>query len=119
SSMLQISEVRRVLLLSTNEPEVSVLGSMLEDRVKLTNARSIPEMARLLADGTYDALLCDWRLDEGTWRHALETVRDQDPDLPTVVLCPTAEEYEWLEALEGGAFDLLAAPWLQSGLLMV
>ena len=117
--MMQISELRRVLLLSTGEPEILALREMLEDRVHLTTARNLQEMVSLLDDCEFDALLCDWQLGQANWRHALAAVRETDPDLPTIVLCPTAEEYEWLEALEGGAFDLLAAPWHQSSLLVV
>ena len=109
--MQQASKYRQILLLSSDARETSVLIDILQRHVALTNASSVVEMMALLPGNVYDALLCDWRFDGGTWRDVITLLKEHDPSLPVIVLSPAGGEYEWLEALDSGAFDLLAAPW--------
>jgi DNA-binding NtrC family response regulator len=109
--MEQPNKNRRVVLLSSDARERSVLADLLRPFIDINHVSSVAGMMALLTDDVYDALLCDWCFDNGTWRDAINLIKEHDLALPVVVLSAVGEEYEWLEALDDGAFDLLAAPW--------
>jgi len=108
----------QVLLLS-NEKESAVLEQLLTEHVALTPVHSLPELVSMLEDNDYDALFCASYFHAGTWNDAIKEVRKIHPDLPVIVLSSSAEEREWLEALDAGAFDLLAPPYHARSLLAV
>lgn len=72
-----------------------------------------------LQGNTYDVVLCGWSFDGSTSKDVLRQVQQQYPDLPVVVFCRTGGEVEWIKVLEAGAFDLLAAPYGEPGVLPV
>jgi len=53
------------------------------------------------------------------WKHLLDRIRAQRLDTQLILTSRTAAEREWLEALQVGAFDLLAKPYLKSEVLRV
>ena len=107
----------RTLLLGFEEAEARALTALLERLASFETAQTIPEMLRLAARQDFDALLCAWSFPAGTWRDALREIRIVEPELLTVVVCRTGQEAEWLEALDAGAFDLLAAPYSESAVV--
>jgi len=112
-------EYPNVLLLSTDTIETTVLQQALRKHVILTRADNLSDAMFLLEGGGYDAFFCAWSFHAGTWMEALETVREWQPDLPVIILSRTAEEREWLQVLEAGAFDLLVPPFEKEELLAV
>lgn len=108
-----------VLLLSTDKTEVAVLQQILREHVILTPASNLPEVTFLLESNGYDALFCAWSFHSGTWHDALEKVRKCQPDLPVIILARIAEEKEWVQVLEAGAFDLLVSPYQERVVLAV
>ena len=113
------SELRKVLLLSSDEVETAFLQEMLNESVTVTVTRKLSETLARLDEGSHDVFFCDWRFGRGTWREALERVQDRDPLMPAIVILPAGEEYERLEVLEAGAFDLLALPWRRMAVIAV
>ena len=107
----------KILFLSGEDAEAGVLEEILSERAILTCARNLRQLKVLLEQGEYDALLCSWFFDLGTWKNALEEVQQRDPDLPVIVLSRTAGEPELVAVLEAGAFDLLVPPYRQQALL--
>jgi DNA-binding NtrC family response regulator len=106
-----------ILLLSNDESERTTMEQVIGGYATLTFADCIAAIEDLLQDGSYDAFLCSWVFQEGVWRDALRNLQRNYPDLPVIVLSRTGGEKEWLEVLEAGAFDLLAAPY-HPGLVM-
>ena len=123
----------RVLLLSSPESECAVsLQQALAPHVEFTPAHSLAECLRQVAEvgcsakrgarspaerlsqkqgSGFDAFLCEWCYQEGTWKEAVEAIRRQAPELPVIVVCRTGGESEWIEVLQAGAFDMISAPF--------
>jgi len=128
-----------VLLLSGPESECAIsLQQALAPHVEFTNARSLAEcirqlerlgrfeesrgarpVARLREEkfSGFDAFLCEWCYEGGTWREAVELIRRRVPELPVIVVCRTGGESEWVEVLQAGAFDLISAPFSEREVL--
>lgn len=109
----------KVLLLTSDEEEASILLKILGNYALLVRAKNLSEMSRRLEEEGCDLLLCAWVFYRSFWNGALQEVRERYPDLPVVILSRTGGEREWLEVLEAGAFDLLGIPCQKSALLSV
>lgn len=129
----------QVLLLSSPESECAIsLQQALAPYVEFTAARSLAECLRQLERSAYsearaggwsgaqlrqektsgfDAFLCEWCYQGGTWREAVELIRRRIPELPVIVVCRTGGEAEWIEVLQAGAFDLISAPFSEEEVL--
>jgi len=114
--MLRVPEV---LLLACDADERAILQKILGLHAELTCVCTPEEMAGRLEQAKYDALFCARSLSMGSWREVLEEVRQFYPQLPVIIVSRTADEREWLEILEAGAFDLLTPPYHQRALLYV
>ena len=113
--MLRVPEV----LLICDADERTILQKVLEPHAELTCAYTPEEMCEQLERASYDALFCARSLSMGSWREVLEEVRQFYPHLPVIIVSRTADEQEWLEVLEAGAFDLLGPPYYERVLLSV
>jgi len=102
----------QVLLVSGGRE--SGLQEILRRRADLTEAGSVPEMVRELAEREFDVIVCEPEFSEGTWREALRELQARRVAAPAIVVSQTSgvDEgiEEWAEVLEAGAFDLLLAP---------
>ena len=115
---MKVFRVPEVLLLCDVD-EKAILQKVLEPHAELTCVCSPEEMFEQLERASYDALFCARSLSMGSWREVLEEVRQFYPQLPVIIVSRTADEREWLEILEAGAFDLLTPPYHQRALLYV
>ena len=114
-----MSSQPKVLIISSEEEELSVLEQILSEHVVLHSVRDLGQLESRLEDVSYDAVFCGWSIHRGAWNDALGRVRLRNPDLPVVVFCRTGGEREWVDVLEAGAFDLLAAPYGRLAVLSV
>jgi len=114
-----MSKIRRVVLLGNGGGEMSVLQGVLAQHTDFARARDISQALRILAAGDYDALFCGWVLPSDTWREALQEVHKRYPNLPVIVVYHAAEEKDWIDVLNAGAFDLLAPPYDETAVLAV
>ena len=105
------SERLNVLLLSSNEEATRLLGEALSREVELATACNPEELFGLLQRAGYNALLCDWDYQGGSWREVCRDVKRNYPDLPIIVICRCGGEKEWVEVLEAGCFDMVSAPF--------
>src|SRR3990172_12571769 len=118
------SERLKVLLLSSPASECALLlQQVLAEHVELVTATSLTECLQLLESprglaagavagsarfsaepeaAAFDAFLCDWCYQGGTWRNALELVRRTAPEVPVIVVCRTGGEEEGTQGLEAG-----------------
>ena len=97
----------KIVVLSTDPAETGHLQEVLSKHAVLTYARNLSELKTLLKEGEPDVLFCSWSFQSVSWKEAVEEVQHCYPELPVIVLSRTADEREWMEALEVGDFDLL------------
>jgi len=114
-----VFRVPKVLVLMCDADERAILQNVLELHTDPTCVCTPQEMSEQLERASYDALFCARSLFMGIWREVLEEVRQFYPHLPVIIVSRTADEREWLEILEAGAFDLLTPPYHQRALLYV
>ena len=112
-----MDKLGKIVLLGNDEAEGRTLQNMLSKHVTVTCARSIPELLNILKGSTYGALFCDWSFNKSSWREALKEVHWSHPELPMIVVHHTADEQEWVDVLDAGAFDLLGPPYNERLLL--
>jgi DNA-binding NtrC family response regulator len=98
----------KVLLLGSDE-DWFALEELLAQHAVVTGVRSVSEALAELAKEDYDVLFC--QRNTATWRTVLAELRNRRAELPVIVFCHSGGEGEWVEALEAGAFDLLAPPY--------
>ena len=110
SHKLDLSK-NQILLLSSNPAETLVLELILSKHVVLKIVQNLSELQKVLEESSYDAALCGWSLQPGTWEKALKQVQQYNPDLPVIIFRQTGDERDWVKVLEAGAFDLLQAPY--------
>ena len=101
----------KVLLAAPNDAETTCLEDILSKHARVTCVQDLSELASVLEREHYDALFCSWSLDEANWNDVLEEVQEIHPNLPVIVVSSSAEDRDWLEVLDAGAFDLLAPPY--------
>lgn len=77
---------------------------------KTTCASAIGECEEVLANQSVDLVFCDRGLVDGTYRDILALTRSKSPGLRLVVTSRLADWEEYLDALDNGAFDLIAYP---------
>ena len=108
-----MSDRGKVVLLDKDREaqENGILRELLAKHASVWFARDLSEALDLLEDDHFDALFCNWSYEGGTWRDALATVQKRFPYLPTIVVHHSGEESEWVEVLNAGGADLLAAPY--------
>ena len=111
--------IPRVLLFVCDSNEKAALQESLSLHAELRWVCNPQEMTRELAQEKYDAVFCDRTLCAGSWSEVVQHVRRLYPELPVIILSPTADEREWMEVLAAGAFDLLALPCHDQALLSV
>lgn len=105
-----------------NKPiSILVVSSEIRSRNSLTDilnrecwkticASAVGECDELLANQTVDLVFCDRGLSDGTYRDILAMMRSKSLRVPLVVTSRLADWEEYLEALDNGAFDLIASP---------
>ena len=111
-----------VLLLHSNEEATGLLRETLTREVELATAWTVEQLSDLLQRASYDAFLCDWDCQGGSWREVCREVKRNYPDLPIILLCRLCRcggEKEWVEVLEAGYFDLVCAPFSDRQILSV
>lgn len=108
-----------VIFLSTDEPENAALQRILSESAMLTPVKALTGLFSVLEQDDYDAVFCGWSFHEGNWNAVLEEVQQRCPEVPVIIFCRKGGEEEWVEALEAGAFDLLAPPYQTSTVIPV
>ena len=108
---------RKVIWLGNHEAESRTLQNILAKHISVTRAQSIFELLNILKASRYDALFCDWSFNKSSWREALKEVHRRQPELPMIVVHHSADEHEWVDVLDAGAFDLLGPPYNERLLL--
>jgi DNA-binding NtrC family response regulator len=77
----------------------------------LETSRSLEEAIGVLQRSRMGVVLCDTELGNASWQELLEEVNQLDEPPSLIVTSRVADEYLWAEALNLGAYDVLAKPF--------
>jgi DNA-binding NtrC family response regulator len=102
----------RVLYVSAHRDDARKLSQMLHALpVALEHARTLKQARAKLLGNDYDVILTESAFQGGTWLDVLHLVREAPRDVRVIVTDPHADARFWAEALNLGAYDLLAQPF--------
>jgi DNA-binding NtrC family response regulator len=79
----------------------------------LDHVESLRQARTQLQSKEYDVLLTESALPDGDWLDALRLAQEFPGDLEVIVTDPLADARFWAEALNLGAYDLLAQPFYE------
>jgi DNA-binding NtrC family response regulator len=102
----------RILYISRCSEDALLLSQMMQSLpLVLDHAESLQQARERLRTQNYDVVLTEAELSDGKWLDVLHLVRDS-PHAPHVIVTDKhADARFWAEALNLGAYDLLAQPF--------
>lgn len=122
------AELVRVLLIEDNVVQVHLLRHMLEasktqkasgfaQKFSVTDAGTLAVGLAKLSEGNVDLILLDLSLPDAHGLETLELVREQERDVPVVILTGTNDEELAVTAMQTGAQDYLVKDQINTQLL--
>jgi len=103
---------RGVLFVSPHREDATVLSRMLSSLpVSLEHVTDLQHAGAALQAEPYQVILTEATLPDGTWRDILDMVRRIIPRAVVIVTDARADAHFWAEALNLGAYDLIAQPF--------
>jgi two-component system response regulator PilR (NtrC family) len=104
----------RILFVSGHRDDARQITQMLHALpVAVDHAGSLQHARAQLRRDAYDVILTEAALPDGTWRDALRLARECPNELEVIVTDPHADARLWAEALNVGAYDLIAQPFYE------
>ena len=104
----------RILFISGRQEDALHLSRMLHSLpLKLEHVPSLRGARSLLEESDYDVILTEAGLPDGNWLDVLHLARECRRETEVIVTDPQADARFWAEALNLGAYDLLAQPFYE------
>jgi DNA-binding NtrC family response regulator len=104
-------QVIAVLSVSPLQHDHDTLASLLgRDQWKIHNALSLRSASAFLQAHGVSLVICEHDLSPGTWTQLLDEIRLLSIQPLLIVTSRVADDYLWAEALNLGAYDVLAKP---------
>jgi len=101
-----------ILFVSAHQADAHELAQIVKDLPLLIHHVESLRQARFrLPRHDYQVILTDAQLPDGNWLDVMHLVRQDPRDLAVIVTDPHADARFWSEALNVGAYDLLAQPF--------
>lgn len=101
-----------LLSVSPADADHAALRELLADtQWQLSEARSLGSALRTLRHDPISLILCERDLQPGTWKDLLDQISVLPSPPSLIVTSRHANEELWVEALDAGAYDLLAKPF--------
>jgi two-component system NtrC family response regulator len=101
-----------VLFVSPHREDATVLSRMLGSLpVPLEHVADLQQASATIQAEPYQVILTEARLPDGTWRDVLDMARGVVPGPAVIVTDAAADAHFWAEALNLGAYDLIAQPF--------
>jgi DNA-binding NtrC family response regulator len=99
------------VFLTSSEPQLQAVSGLLPRAgIRIHHAAVLGQAELLLGATRATVLLTEAKFLNGTWEDAIDMLRSH-PEVAVVVTSALADERLWLDALERGAYDLLAQPF--------
>jgi DNA-binding NtrC family response regulator len=104
----------RILCISGHQEDARQLSQMLHALPLVVDHVGTLGLARAqLRKEDYDVVLTEAALPDGNWLDVLHLVRETPREMKVVVTDPQADAHFWAQALNLGAYDLLAQPFYE------
>src|SRR3954451_12492352 len=104
----------RILFISGHRDDARQITQMLHALpVAVDHAGSLQHARTQLRNAEYDIVLTEAALPDGSWLDALHLARECPHALEVIVTDPHADARLWAEALNLGAYDLIAQPFYE------
>ncbi|HUA59128.1 MAG TPA: response regulator [Verrucomicrobiae bacterium] len=102
----------RILYLSGQHDDARRLALMLDGLpLDVDYSDSLQQARAMLRQMDYDVLLSEASLPDGSWLDSLHLARNSVRDPKVIVTDPHADARFWAEALNLGAYDVIAQPF--------
>jgi DNA-binding NtrC family response regulator len=104
----------RILFISGHFEDARRLSRMLHAiPLAVDHAGSLQQARILLQQNSYEVILTESQLPDGKWLDVLNLAREVSRRVEVIVTDPQADARFWAEALNLGAYDLLAQPFYE------
>ncbi len=104
----------RLLFISGRLADARRLSRMLHGLpLELVYVESLQQARAKLRQEGYDVILTEAALPDGRWLDVLHLARENPQEVEVIVTDPQADARFWAEALNLGAYDLLAQPFYE------
>ena len=104
----------RILFISRDSEDAQLLSQMMRPLpLILEHAGTVQQARERLQLQDYDVVLTEAVLPDGKWLDVLHLVRESPREPQVIVTDKQADARFWAEALNLGAYDLLAQPFYQ------
>jgi len=104
----------RILFLSGHPDDARRLSRMLHSLpLSVHNVETLQQAHAKLQQDDYGVILTEAELPDGNWPDALHLARQCPREPEVIVTDPQADARFWAEALNLGAYDLLAQPFYE------
>jgi two-component system response regulator PilR (NtrC family) len=104
----------RILFLSGRPEDARRISQMVQPiHVSVEYAATLHHARTKLRECEYDLVLTEATLPDGNWLDVLHLVRSTPQELEVIVTDPQADSRLWSEALNRGAYDLIAQPFYE------
>jgi DNA-binding NtrC family response regulator len=104
----------RILFVSGHPDDARRLSRMLQSLpLTVDHVETLQQAHAKLQQDDYGVILTEAALPDGTWLDAIQLARQQPQELEVIVTDPQADARFWAEALNLGAYDLLAQPFYE------
>jgi two-component system, NtrC family, response regulator PilR len=101
-----------ILFISGRQDDARELSQIVEDLPLMLHHVDTLRQARFrLGRHDYQLVLTEAKLADGNWLDVMHLVRDDPREIAVIVTDPQADARFWSEALNLGAYDLLAQPF--------
>lgn len=101
-----------VLFVSPRREDATVLSHMLRSvSTSLHHVDDLHQARAIMQGEPYQVVLTEANLPDGTWRDVLELAQKTKPASEVIVTDASADARFWAEALNLGAYDLIAQPF--------
>jgi DNA-binding NtrC family response regulator len=101
-----------ILFVSPRHEDATVLSRMLGSlSVSIEHVANLQQARAKSQSRRYDVILTEASLSDGTWLDVLDLARQARPESEVIVTDQNADARFWAEALNLGAYDLIAQPF--------
>ena len=109
----------RILLVVSDRNRFRIRTFLEQERLVVTSADGLQDAQRLLSGLTYDLVLVDAELSDGSWLDLLEFILDTKKACEMIVCSRLGDGRLWAEVFQRGAYDLIAEPYEQQQVLRI
>jgi DNA-binding NtrC family response regulator len=105
----------RILFVTGHREDARAVTEMLRALpLAVEHVRTLKQARTRLLAKHFDVVLSESSLDDGNWLDVLDLTRDITSQPQLIVTDPNADTRFWAEALNRGAYDLIAQPFYES-----